>query len=358
MICTQVDILPKKDQYEKFLLKTDKSLIYHSLKFRDFLKSFIEAEDRYLVAKDNGSIVGVFPCFIKHNERYGNVLNSLPFYGSNGGIIVDETLPRERKEQVKKELLQKFYELEDSCACISSTIVTSFFESDAEFYKRSCIHQQRDSRIGQVVMLPEDRGNIRNVLFYDHYCKNLRRDIRKAEKGGIQIFESHQKEDLCKLYDIHRENILALGGIPKPFSMFENLSKCFEYGNDYKVFFGTKDGKIVSGLLLLYFNKTVEYYVPAVVEEYRPLESNTMLIYESMIDAIKRGYKYYNFGGTWGSQQGVYKFKKKWGAGDLAYTYYINLKKDVGYFRRIGKERLLEEYKYFYVTPFSALEAA
>lgn len=353
----QIDYVSQKQKksYNDFLLKRKDSLIYYSLKFRDFLKSFIKIEDKFLVAEDKGKILGIFPCFIKINQKYGNVLNSSPFYGSNGGIVVDETLSKLKQKEVKRGLLSKFYKLEQEYQCISSTIITSPFQKDLDFYRENFQVQYTDYRLGQIMNLPIISENFEEKLLNNFPSRSLRRNIRWAKKQGLEINESEDLDDWKKFWKIHQENMLTLGGVPKPFSMFESLKTYFIYGKDYKIWLAKKDNQIISGLLILYFNKTAEYYTPAVKEDFRRFHSNTLLIFGSMVDAIKNGYKYYNFGGTSASQESLREFKRRWGSQDLRYEYFVKFNKDTDYFKKIGRENLSQAYEYFFVFPFGLL---
>ncbi len=73
-------------EYEKFLLSNKEGLFYYSLKYRDFLKELLGCEEEYLVAVDGKNIIGILPLMYINGE-YGRVYNSLPYYGSHGGII-------------------------------------------------------------------------------------------------------------------------------------------------------------------------------------------------------------------------------------------------------------------------------
>lgn len=73
-----------------------------------------------------------------------------------------------------------------------------------------------------------------------------------------------------------------------------------------------------------------------------------------MKEAINRGMHYWNWGGTWASQSGVYTFKKRWGSTDYPYYYYIQLFSPV--LRTCTQDELLKEYPYFYVLPFNLLQ--
>ena len=72
-----------------------------------------------------------------------------------------------------------------------------------------------------------------------------------------------------------------------------------------------------------------------------------------MLDAINFNFRIWNWGGTWLSQEGVYRFKNRWNSNNIEYRYmtYLN-NKDI---LKASKEELLEEYKNFYVCPFSEL---
>src|SRR5690606_25876230 len=103
-----------------------------------------------------------------------------------------------------------------------------------------------------------------------------------------------------------------------------------------------QNGEKIAALLLFYYNKTVEYFTPAVVEKYRNLQPTALIIYQAMLDAHKQGYSNWNWGGTWLSQGGVYDFKKKWGTTEYRYFYYTNVIDETLY--TSTKEYLLEKF--------------
>jgi lipid II:glycine glycyltransferase (peptidoglycan interpeptide bridge formation enzyme) len=72
-----------------------------------------------------------------------------------------------------------------------------------------------------------------------------------------------------------------------------------------------------------------------------------------MKDASKRGYSLWNWGGTWATQESVYRFKKRWGAWERKYTYYIQINDQKLY--RAKRQELLRNYEGFFVIPFNLL---
>jgi len=73
-----------------------------------------------------------------------------------------------------------------------------------------------------------------------------------------------------------------------------------------------------------------------------------------MCEANANGYKWWNWGGTWLTQDGVYRFKNKFGAVDKEYKYFIKINNRDIY--NSSKEELLKEYDNFYVIPFDKLK--
>ena len=99
-----------------------------------------------------------------------------------------------------------------------------------------------------------------------------------------------------------------------------------------------------------YFNKTVEYFTPADFIRHRRTQALALVIYEAMKDAMKKGYKNWNWGGTWLSQDGVYDFKKRWGTTEHPYFYYTQIFNQGNYFSK--KSFLTSDYRGLYVVPF------
>jgi hypothetical protein len=339
------------DDVTKFLLLSEKNLFYSSFKYKNLIERHLDCKSRYFIAVDSDDkISGFFPVMVKYNKKLGNVINSLPYYGSNGSIITLPGLSETIKHHIRKSLLDAVEQLSKVEKCVASTFITNPFDVDTnKWLNDNFDFDFQDSRIGQITTLPENGENLEiNMikLFEDPRPRN----IRKAVKSGITCYFSNKAEDLDFLYETHYENINAINGIPKKKDFFTIIPEIFDQ-NDFRVYIAEREGKRVAALLLFYFNKTVEYFTPATVEEFRNLQPSALLIYQAMLDAVRSGYKYWNWGGTWLTQNGVYEFKKKWGSKDYPYYYYTKI-----YDKEIvncSKEILLEEYPNFFVLPFN-----
>ena len=331
-------------QYDEFLLKNTKTLFSASSRYKTLLKHYLKCKDHYFLALQEGCIVGAFPCFIKENSKYGNVLNSLPYYGSSGAIIEFEN-----NIEVKSALLSAIERLCKEKDCVASTIVTSPFEENFSFY-----HEARydftDSRRGLINKIPVFSEEIENNLM-QQFNSMRRRNIRKAQKYNLIVRIDNSEASLRFLYDTHVDTMLRNGGKPKERHFFELVTNLLTPGVDYDIYISEYEGKRVSALLVFYFNKTVEYFTPVINLEYSVYNPLCLILLEVMIKASEKGYEYFNWGGTGAdSQDSLYKFKKNFGAFDYPYNYFTRI-----YDKSIlsmSRETILKEYPDFFVFPF------
>ena len=176
--------------------------------------------------------------------------------------------------------------------------------------------------------------------------------VRKAMKEGIKVEVDNQAVGF--LIDTHKANMKAIGGKPKSQKFFELLPSYYKSGIDFNIYVAKYNNETIAALLLFYFNDTVEYYTPVIIEKYRDKQSLSLIIYEAMIDASKKSYKLWNWGGTWATQGGVYTFKKRWGTRDVNYYYHIQINNE--HLLKVSKQNLLNHYEDFFVIPFDKLK--
>ena len=331
-------------QYDEFLLKSPNNLFFVSNKYRKLLKQYLKCKDYYLLALQNDEIVGALPCFVKEHNEYGNVLNSLPYYGSNGSII-----EYEKNDDVKMALITTLKKLCKERNCVASTIITSPFETDLDFYRKTTEHNFIDSRKGLISHLPKYSPNVEQELM-SMFDSKQRNSIRKAQKSNIKISIDNSQQAFEFLYKTHVDNMTQVGGKCKEKNFFDKVRVILNPGADYDTYIAEHDGKKISALLIFYFNKTVEYFTPVIVHEYRSLQPLSLIITNIMIDASKKGFEFFNWGGTGFTQDGVYRFKKKFGAIDYPYYYFTNVYDNS--IMSLPKEIILKEYDNFFVFPF------
>ncbi len=341
--------------YERMLLGNPSSLFYSSLRYRDFLRQVVPwGKDRYLAAFDDQGMAGVLPCFVHRGGALGTVVNSLPFWGSNGGLVFASRISE--RGPVALALIDAYVALAEEVDAVSATLISNPLTPMRDLYQKHLPHDFTDYRLGQLTRLPvvADSADPGPALM-DMFHQKTRNMVRKAQKNGLRACHDSSLDAMRKLYDLHCNRLHALGGMAKPWNVFQAIREVFSYDRDYRVYLAEKQGRIVAALLVFHFNKSVEYYIPASEPEFRTLQPMSLLIFESMKDAVRRGASTWNWGGTWESQKGVYRFKSRWGATDRRYHYYTWLRD-----RAIldqDQEAILSAFPFFYVCPFSELRS-
>jgi len=318
------------EAYDSFLLTRPTTLFYQSWKYAAFLSDLLEAEVETLVASDGDRIVGAVP-LMRRDTLFGALYNSMPYFGSNGGVIAeDDAYP----------LLAESY-CDKASGAAGATIIGNPLEGGE---LRGIGRNFSDYRIGQLTEL--DGGDV-----LDRIESSARRNVQKAARSGIEVVSDPSV--IGRLYELHVENMTAIGGQVKSRRFFDLVPAHFDYGRDYEILGAMKDGRIIAALLLFYFNRTVEYFTPVIDEAYRGDQPLSLLCHRGMTDAAARGFRWWNWGGTWPTQTGVYRFKRKWATLEQRYEYYVqlNAQEILGW----SAEKLRDAARGFYAVPFSAL---
>ncbi|MBX6323843.1 MAG: GNAT family N-acetyltransferase, partial [Rhodospirillaceae bacterium] len=178
-----------------------------------------------------------------------------------------------------------------------------------------------------------------------------RRNLRKAQEAGITV--AVENDAVAFLRACHRAGMAAMGGTPKPEAFFTLLPRCFRPDHDFRLYVARLDGEPVAALLVLYYGRFAEYFIPATVAEHRALQPMAATLWRALCDAAAEGREVWNWGGTWTGQTGVYRFKRKWGAEEAAYDYRVVVRNPA--LLAQTPAALTAAYPYFYVAPFAAL---
>jgi lipid II:glycine glycyltransferase (peptidoglycan interpeptide bridge formation enzyme) len=333
------------DSYEHFIRKIKNSTFYQSAKHLKFLEDLLGSKVMTIIAKENEELIGVFPFFVKET-KHGKVLNSLPFFGSYGGIVSDH-------DDAKKNIIELLNDFNKENEVLSSVIITNPFNRNDEIYNKIYKHNKKEERLIQCVNL---KNKSQDVL-WNGFEQRVRRSVRKSEKNVVNVnIDNVDDQKFEKFYKLHKVDMESKNGKPKPPEFFSAVRKHFSQGQDYDIFTATKDDVEIAYLLVFYFGPFTEYYMPAYRSDSKHLQSTSSLIWESMKESIRKNMEFYNFGGTWKSQNELYMFKKGWSSIDHHYNYYIF--RDIARINEIGLEDIKENYENFYVTSYDEITKA
>lgn len=335
-------------EYHDLLSNSKKTMFTQSFRYIKWIINQLDnAQLFFIIARRKQNIIGLIPVVLSKNMGT-NIVNSLPFFGSHGGVIIRNQVP----SIVADELLNHFNDFCRQNFVLSATIVEGL-EGGKDTIYQNFVADFLQVRVTQISRLPI--GNERNVLEEDimKMCTSKTRNaIRKINKFNFKISHSDQAFVTNCLYTQHKEGIDQLGGLVKPKNLFSSLDQFFEYGSDYRVYFAEYDGQIISCLLVFYYNSWVEYFTPTILSSHRSLQPLSSIIFRAMSDSVLENDSiFWNWGGTWPSQSSLYKFKNSWGAKDFPYTVRTKITYEDKDFEKMIPE-LRSSHPYFYIYPY------
>jgi hypothetical protein len=315
-----------------FLKSINNPLMHYCENYLKFLglalpNTFI---DSISISNANAS-KGILP-YAYNKSRFGTVINSLPFFGSHGGPIAIDSLGQ-------KELIEKFGQKIEEINPISVTLIETPFQPLNDVALNQIGLKCVDFRIGQFTHLPTDMT--------DFHVKT-RNAIRKGLKLKLEIKKSTDFDDWSWMQSLHEKSIRALGGIPKTMEIYDALKKAFK--DKVELWIGYLNDRPIAGLVIIRYVQTVEYFTPVVEESYKDTQALSALIYKVMKICGESGSTLWNWGGTWESQTGVYRFKSRWGAFDKPYRYFNQVRSNKIF--EISRNSLVQKFPYFYLFKY------
>jgi hypothetical protein len=326
------------------------ALIYHSPVWLDLLARVLaKAEPVLLIAREDGLAVGAFPAFVLRGA-YGTVLNSLPYFGGHGDVVMSK-----RAKEPERVVTALVRELDHFGRQINIGATNVVAHPLVPRFGKAAIAiglAEWDWRIGQIsrLMPASTRADaLEEMLRACH--KQARNSVRKALKQGFSIEISDADADWHALIEHHALGMQRIGGHAKSAREFAALRARLKSGEDRQLYVARRDGGFVGGLLCLYYRNWVEYFTPVTTAAARQLEVSRALIAEALIDARLAGRRFWNWGGTWRSQVGVYQFKRGWGAQDHRYGYYGAVTGPA--LAAATPDELIAGYPHFYTRPFA-----
>jgi hypothetical protein len=321
-------------RWDEFVTSHPAGRLFHSLRFRTFLTDLLGCEARYALAVRDDGVEGVMPLLVAEG-RYGQVLNSLAYFGSPGG-------PLARDDDARAALADWYASQVTAPGVAAGTVIANALDPDAT----AVAHDATDARIGHVTELAGEDAVLAGIE------PSARRNVAKALREGIEV--SVENDAFEALAGIHRRGMAAIGGRAKSDDFFAAVPEHFRAGADYELYVARLHGRVVAALLLFHFGDTVEYYVPASDLEHRSLQPLAAILARAMGDAERRGARTWNWGGSWPSQESLMRFKKKWGGRPHRYSYWTKVNSAA--VANAAPHALLDAYPGFYVRPFHADE--
>ena len=239
---------------------------------------------RYLVAENDGAIIGVLPLTEMRSPLFGRALVSTGF-GVDGGVLGDAVEP----------LAAGAWNLALRTGCPSvelrGGVAPDGWDSDDGSYLGFARDLASDDDAELLAIPRKQRAEVRRALGFD-----------------LKIVAGNDRKLLAEHYRVYAESVRNLGTPVFPAKLFRSIAATI----DADVLTVRHEGRAVASVLSLYFNGTVYPYWGGGTEAARGLRANARMYFALMAHARARGCTRFDFGRS-KTGTGAAAFKKNWG---------------------------------------------
>lgn len=311
--------------YSQFVQSFPEALYEHSLEIMTLIEKFFKFQPKYIIAKEGPTVIGALPLFRARSILEGTRYVSLPFFPFGGVIGINVKIKKMLLEKAKELSLDgKFLEIRQR----------EFLEPDlaSGFVKQSPITDF-------VIELKKSEEEM-----LGSFSKDIRYDIRKAQKNNLHVIISKDHRQLADFYQVYL-NTRKRRGVPAwPYGLFkEALKTCPTVVAVTYI----KDRPIAAAFLFSE-RETIEYAFAGTDYRYNSLSPYYLLLWEIIKYAIARNYRFLDLGGSTKEMNdgNMYAFKQKWATVTREIPYYFyatnqqnipSLEKSFGLYRIYGK---------------------
>jgi hypothetical protein len=271
------------DALDEIALNSPEATFYHTGAWlRSLSVAFPALRLRCLVARGRSEVLGYLPFFLSRKGPL-EAAWSLPF-GTYGGPVGrgDEEVLRTLAAAYGR-LCKRLSVHEVGIVDFSNRVEIPAFHTDA-----ASTH---------VIALSEDFADTWEKAFH----KSKRRQVRKALKEGLCVFESRSPEEVSSYYAIYRQRIADWKErFRYPERLFVEL---LARGGEGVGFFVARRGdEMLGGQLNFYFKDSAIMWNGVARDTADGTHASTLLYAECIRHACENGYRSYNLGGSLGKR--------------------------------------------------------
>jgi len=300
-VTLSVDVLDDQwvEQWDDYVQRTEAATFFHKVGWKTVLERAFGHRTRFILAREDGDIVGILPLAQVKSVLFGDSLTSLPFC-VYGGIVADH-------EAAATALRSEACSLADSLK-VGALELRNRQISGTGWPVKDLYYTFRK------VIDPDEEVNLKGIP------NRQRAMVRKGIKEGLA---SEWSTSADRLYRVYSESVRNLGTPVFSSRYLRTLQEVF--GADTSVLMITHENRDVAGVMSFYFREEVIPYYGGSTSEARDLKGvNHFMYWELMRYSCEQGYRLFDFGRS-KTGTGPFSFKKNFGfePTPLPYEYYL-----------------------------------
>jgi hypothetical protein len=167
-----------------------------------------------------------------------------------------------------------------------------------------------------VLELPDDAGDLRFGSSRSHGA--IKRAVQKAIRGGVSVRQAEHESELRAWYRLYLDTMRVHAHPPRPYAFFQAMWDLLRPRGMMRLLLAEQTGRpqsrVLAGSIFFMFGQSVVYGFNGRLESGLSVRPNDLLHWRAIHDAAEDGFRFYDLGEVEDSQEGLARFKAKWGA--------------------------------------------
>lgn len=287
--------------------------IYHTLNWRNVTVEGFGHTPYHLRARDaSGAISGILPLYLVKG-LYGRRLVSVPMRDRAGVLSHDDATAIglvQRAADLSADLRCRYVELKQLHR-LPATVVQALGLKEMEHW----ITTRVDLSIGA--------DKIWRLLDKDA----VRWAIGKAERSGVRVEVDNSQDGIDRFYVLFSQTRTRMGIPPFPKALFDAIGRHILDHHRGSLHFAVVGNQPVNAMISLYSGST---FLPAYAAPQRHVDRkfypSEVMLWHTISWAAQNGFSTYDFGADSPRQEGLLRFKRKWGGVPTPLVSYFHLR--------------------------------
>jgi len=278
-----------RNKWDQYLMNHPQGNFYQRYGWKDINQRNFGHSCYFRVAKENGTIVGLFPVVHIRSLIFGNILSSMPFVNF-GGICSDS-------DAITQELINDASKLTEKCNADYMEIrSTQTYTSKMP---------TSENKVSMTLDLKDDPD-----ILWRNFKSKHRTNIRRVYKNNVHV--KHGRQELLDIfYNLISRSWKGLGTPIYRKSYFADILETFP--EETRIFVAFHNNTPIATAFNGYYKDTAEGMWAGALPQERSIQANYVLYWEMIKHACENGYQHYHLGRS-SINSGAEVFKKKWHA--------------------------------------------
>ncbi len=279
-------------------------LIFYQSVWSKVLKEGLGGQPLYFCLKDGGQIVAGLPGVLLNFRIFRILYASIPY----GNLIGEKKYFPVFLEHLEREFIKRG---------IHQVRIT-----DSPFWEKRDPNSNYKAIENICTLI--DLKNMDEESLWKTYSHYVRRDIKRAQKHGIEIYKGNSKDDFDCLYQLYLKAMERnIAPAKYPYQMVMALREFIMMSNRGVLLIAKMDQTPVAGILLIYSNSSSHAFLAGSDSKFLKFYPNKFLIHRSLAESIACGHHIFDFMGSEKGDENLIRFKNLWGGRPDTLTTYV-----------------------------------